>query len=83
MTEETNTKEAPSRTDAVNAIANQYFNNASISEALALVPFNTLIQLVKNQVVTQAKQEVGGMTDEQVEGLLKSAENVAPPEGEQ
>ena len=76
---------APSKEEAANILANQYFNNASAAEALALVPFNTLIQLVKNQVVAQSKSEVETMTDEQVEALLKAGENaegVAPPEGE-
>ena len=56
---------APSKEEAANILANQYFNNASAAEALALVPFNTLIQLVKNQVVAQPKSEVATMTDEQ------------------
>ena len=81
MTEE-NKDQTPSREDAINAIANQYFNNASVSEALALVPFNTVIQLVKNQVVTQAKQEVEGMSDEQIGALLKAAETAPPAEDE-
>ena len=78
---------AASKEEAANILANQYFNNASAAEALALVPFNTLIQLVKNQVVAQSQSEVETMTDEQVEALLKAAESVvpegvAPPEGE-
>ena len=74
--------EAESEAKAIDALANQYFNNASVAEALALVPFNTLIQLVKNQVVAQAKREVESMDNEQVEALLKAAENAAPAEGE-
>ena len=82
MTEETATAEAPSRADATTALANQYLANASVSEALALVPFNTLIQLVRNQVIAQAENEVNSMTDEQVEELLKTAEPAPQPEGE-
>jgi hypothetical protein len=89
MATEDTTKEvsASSKEEAANILANQYFNNASAAEALALVPFNTLIQLVKNQVVAQSQSEVETMTDEQVETLLKAAESaasegVAPPEGE-
>ena len=72
MTDEETT--SPSRDNAVNALANQYLGNASVAEALALVPFSTLIQLVRNQVVTQAQKEVESMTDEQVEALLKEVE---------
>jgi hypothetical protein len=77
---------AASKEEAANILANQYFNNASAAEALALVPFNTLIQLVKNQVVAQSKSEVETMTDEQVETLLKASESSGspvPPEGDQ
>ena len=74
--------EAESKAKAADILANQYFNNVSAAEALQLVPFNTLIQLVKNQVVAQAQREVESMSDEQVEALLTAAENVPPAEGE-
>ena len=76
MTDE-NKESPPSREDAVNALANQYFNNTSAAEALSLVPFNTVIQLVQNQVIGQAKSEVESMSDDQVNEIIKAAEEGA------
>ena len=82
MTDENKPKDAPSRNDAVNALANQYLGNASTAEALALVPFSTLIQLVRNQVISQSQKEIDSMTDEQVESLLKEVEKAAASQSE-
>ena len=82
MTDENKTEKSPSRDNAVNALANQYLGSASLAEAIALVPFSTVIQLVRNQVVTQAQKEVESMTDEQVESLLKEVEKAAASQSE-
>ena len=79
MTDENKT-EAPSRDEAITAMANQYLSNATLGEALSLVPFTTLVQLVQNQAMTQAQREVDGMTDEQVADVIKA---FAPPEGDE
>lgn len=73
--------EAESKAKAADALANQYFNNASVAESLQLIPLNSLLQLVKNQVISQSKREVDSMSPEQVEELLKTAEGGAPAEG--
>jgi hypothetical protein len=70
--------EAESKAKAADALANQYFNNASVAESLQLI---SLLQLVKNQVISQSKREVDSMSPEQVEELLKTAEGGAPAEG--
>ena len=82
MTDENKTEKSPSRENAINALANQYLGNASLAEALALVPFSTVIQLVRNQVVTQAQKEVESMSDEQVESLLKEVEKAVASQNE-
>ena len=82
MTDENKPSQSPSRDNAVNVLANQYLGNASTAEALALVPFSTVIQLVRNQVVTQAQKEVDSLTDEQVEELLKEVEKATAAQGE-
>ena len=79
MTDENKT-EAPSRDEAITAMANQYLSNATLGEALSLLPFTTLVQLVQNQPMTQAQREVDGMTDEQVADVIKAS---APPEGDE
>jgi len=73
MTEEnTNTSEqenAPNQ-DAVVAVANKLLQNVNLSEALSLVSLSAVIQLVQNQVMTQANEAVSKMSDEEIEELL-------------
>jgi hypothetical protein len=73
MTEEnTNTSEqenAPNQ-DAVVAVANKLLQNVNLSEALSLVSLSAVIQLVQNQVMTQANEAVSKMSDEEIENLL-------------
>jgi hypothetical protein len=73
MTEEnTNTSEqenAPNN-DAVVAVANKLLQNVNLSEALSLVSLSAVIQLVQNQVMTQANEAVSKMSDEEIENLL-------------
>jgi hypothetical protein len=73
MTEEnTNTSEqenAPNQ-DAVVAVANKLLQNVNLSEALSLVSLSAVIQLVQNQVMTQANEAVSKMSDEEIKNLL-------------
>ena len=66
---------SPEREAAVTFLANQYLNNATLAEALGTVPLNTLIQLVQQQVITQANKEADTLTEEQIQDLaVKNAE---------
>ena len=64
----------PEQSNAVNFMANKFLNNVRLSEALSVVTLNQLLQLVQQQVVSQATAEVEQMTDEQIKELLAEAE---------
>jgi imidazolonepropionase-like amidohydrolase len=64
----------PEQSNAVNFMANKFLNNVRLSEALSVVTLNQLLQLVQQQVVSQATAEVEQMTDEQLKELLAEAE---------
>jgi len=73
MTDENKENEVNAlKNQAVNALASKYLKNATLGEALALVPFGTLVQLVQNQVINQSNNEVSSMTEEQVKELINS-----------
>ena len=84
MTDENKDNESNAlKEQAVNTLANKYLSNATLGEALALVPFGTLVQLVQNQVLNQSNNEVGSMTEEQIKELINSdnpAESAPPAE---
>lgn len=73
MTDENKENEVNALKDqAVNTLASKYLKNATLGEALSLVPFGTLVQLVQNQVINQSNNEVSSMTEEQVKELINS-----------
>ena len=78
------TNSTSQKDEAANILANQYFNNASVTEALSLVPLNTLLNLVRNQVINQASAEVETMTEEQISQLIAAStqEEVKPEQSE-
>jgi hypothetical protein len=86
MTEEnTNTSEqenAPNQ-DAVVAVANKLLQNVNLSEALSLVSLSAVIQLVQNQVMTQANEAVSKMSDEEIEELLNPPAEDEGDEGDE
>ena len=86
MTEEnTNTSEqenAPNQ-DAVVAVANKLLQNVNLSEALSLVSLSAVIQLVQNQVMTQANEAVSKMSDEEIEALLNPPAEDEGDEGDE
>lgn len=86
MTEEnTNTSEqenAPNQ-DAVVAVANKLLQNVNLSEALSLVSLSAVIQLVQNQVMTQANEAVSKMSDEEIEELLNPPAEDQGDEGDE
>tara|TARA_Y100000356_G_scaffold124079_1_gene119650 strand:- start:89 stop:397 length:309 start_codon:yes stop_codon:yes gene_type:complete len=63
----------PEQSNAVNFMANKFLNNVRLSEALSVVTLNQLLQLVQQQVVSQATAEVEQMTDEQLSEILAEA----------
>ena len=86
MTEEnTNTSEqenAPNQ-DAVVAVANKLLQNVNLAEALSLVSLSAVIQLVQNQVMTQANEAVSKMSDEEIEALLNPPAEDEGDEGDE
>jgi len=86
MTEEnTNTSEqenAPNQ-DAVVAVANKLLQNVNLAEALSLVSLSAVIQLVQNQVMTQANEAVSKMSDEEIEALLNPPAEDQGDEGDE
>ena len=78
------TNSTSQKDEAANILANQYFNNASVTEALSRVPLNTLLNLVRNQVINQASAEVETMTEEQISQLIAAStqEEVKPEQSE-
>ena len=56
-------------------MANKFLNNVRLSEALSVVTLNQLLQLVQQQVVSQATAEVEQMTDEQLKEILEEAKD--------
>jgi hypothetical protein len=86
MTEEnTNTSEqenAPNQ-DAVVAVANKLLQNVNLAEALSLVSLSAVIQLVQNQVMTQANEAVSKMSDEEIEELLNPPAEDEGDEGDE
>ena len=63
----------PDQSNAVNFMANKFLNNVRLSEALSVVTLNQLLQLVQQQVVSQATAEVEQMSEEQLQSLLEEA----------
>tara|TARA_Y100000361_G_scaffold9552_2_gene7687 strand:+ start:305 stop:559 length:255 start_codon:yes stop_codon:yes gene_type:complete len=56
---------------AVNHFVKNMLSNVNTGEALSLIPFNELANLVRHQVVQQAKAQVEQMSDEELSNLLK------------
>ena len=65
----------PEQSNAVNFMANKFLNNVRLSEALSVVTLNQLLQLVQQQVVSQATVEVEQMSDEQLKEILEEAKD--------
>ena len=89
MTDENQNENGALKDQAVTALANQYLSNATLGEALSLVPFGTLVQLVQQQVLTQSQNEVGSMNEDQLKNLInaseqqpEASESDSEPEGE-
>ena len=86
MTEEnTNTSEQENtpNQDAVVAVANKLLQNVNLAEALSLVSLSAVIQLVQNQVMTQANEAVSKMSDEEIEELLNPPAEDQGDEGDE
>ena len=62
------------RNQAAVAIANEFLSRATLGEALSQVSLNAVLQLAQNRALQQAKDEVKGMSDEQVTDLLQAVE---------
>ena len=62
------------RNQAAVAIANEFLSRATLGEALSQVSLNAVLQLAQNRALQQAKDEVKGMSDEQVIDLLQAVE---------
>ena len=65
---------SPERENASVALANEFLSRATLGEALSQVPLNAVLQLAQNRALTQGKEEVKNMTDEQVSELLETIE---------
>ncbi|NBV57451.1 MAG: hypothetical protein EBR72_06585 [Bacteroidetes bacterium] len=70
----TDEKVSQEREDAVVALANEFLGRATLAEALSQVSLNAVLQLVQNQALTQGREQVKDMTDEQVSELLAAVE---------
>jgi hypothetical protein len=63
------------RENAAVALANEFLSRATLGEALSQVSLNAIIQLAQSRALQQGKEEVKGMSDEQVSQLLQEVEN--------
>jgi hypothetical protein len=62
------------RNDAAVALANEFLSRATLGEALSQVSLNAILQLAQSRALQQGKEEVKGMSDEQVTELLETVQ---------
>lgn len=78
---ETKNEQSSSQEDmekVVTFVANDFLRNATINDLFSGVQVNTLIQLLQNQSINRAKEVVKGLSQEEFNSLLDSANN--PPQ---
>ena len=62
------------RENAAVALSNEFLARATLGEALSQVSLNAVLQLAQNRALQQGKEEVKGMSDEQVTELLETVQ---------
>jgi hypothetical protein len=68
----------PDQNIAITHLANKMLGNVNLAEAFSLVPLGQLINLVQQQVIEQAKKELEGMSDEQINKEVEEAKGMEP-----